>query len=574
MSLIGRRDSKPPDADKCAGPDGLSFARALTIAIGIARAKPQNGMKTDEKKTLVVHRDKAWRDRATTMLQRRGLACAGLGRWHDRPDTALTSDISAVVLQVPEPCEGPVAELIASVHQRLAKSVIIAVVPPGDSATTREAFRAGAGDCFEESAGLDQLVESVVEALEPLVATRLPRPRRASGRDEDETGLPADTAFRDSLASLRGICQRHGESLSIMMFDVHRLHDGGRQYASAVGDRISDWFAAILGTACRRSDCIARYQADRFVAALPDSRAFEATELAGRCRRLMWDEPLIIEGDVVELAVSVGIAESTAGFVETEQQLIQRARIALEQAKRRGPDSTVTWNELINARPSHHDLCEPAIEDVSHWASRLREHLKSTYVESTRALVAAVEAKDPYTQKHSFTVAAYAEAIGKRMKLAPRMVETLRAAALLHDVGKIGVPDAILTKPGPLTEKEFEVIKRHPEIALEILGHVSYLTDERPLILHHHERYDGTGYPDGLAGDRIPIGARILAVADALDTMFAPRSYKEPYPLSRVRAELTAGAGSQFDPQVAEAALGWLDDACDPSSQGPPPLGT
>ena len=197
-------------------------------------------------------------------------------------------------------------------------------------------------------------------------------------------------------------------------------------------------------------------------------------------------------------------------------------------------------------------------------AGMLRHHLRSAYVESTRALVAAVEAKDPHTQAHSLAVATYAEAIGMRMRLPMRMIETVRAAALLHDVGKIGVPDAILTKPGPLTDQEFDIVKRHPETALEILGHVSFLSEERPLILHHHERYDGRGYPAGLAGDRIPIGARILAVADALDTMFAPRTYKRPYDVDRVRTELAAGAGHQFDPAVADVTLRWLAETpCD-----------
>jgi len=223
----------------------------------------------------------------------------------------------------------------------------------------------------------------------------------------------------------------------------------------------------------------------------------------------------------------------------------------------------VTWTDLLDAQPSRRDLERLTIDGVSHWMERLRQHLRSTYVESTRALVAAVEAKDPHTRAHSLTVAGYAEGIGKRMQLPARLIETLRVAALLHDVGKIGLPDAILTKPGPLTDAEFDIVKRHPETALEILGHVSFLTDERPLILHHHEHYDGTGYPVGLVGDRIPIGARILATADALDTMFSPRSYKGPYTIDRVRAELTAGAGRQFDPAVADATLRWLSESPD-----------
>jgi len=180
--------------------------------------------------------------------------------------------------------------------------------------------------------------------------------------------------------------------------------------------------------------------------------------------------------------------------------------------------------------------------------------------ESTRAMVAAIDARDPYTRAHSVSVAAYAEAIGRRMGLSAPVLASLRKAALLHDIGKIGVPDAILTKPGPLTADEYDTVKRHPEIAIEILGHLSFLEEQLPLILHHHERYDGRGYPAGLVGERIPIGARILAVADALDTMFSPRTYKPAYKTDQVRAELIAGSGRQFDPAVIQATLALLDE--------------
>ena len=194
------------------------------------------------------------------------------------------------------------------------------------------------------------------------------------------------------------------------------------------------------------------------------------------------------------------------------------------------------------------------------------------------ALVAAVEAKDPYTQEHSRTVADYAEAIGQRLGLARSKIKSLRSAAMLHDVGKIAVPDAILTKPGPLTDKEFEVVKRHPQTAVDMLGHLSFLADERPLILHHHERYDGRGYPAGLTGEEIPLGARVLAVADALDAMFSRRSYKKSYGIGRVRRELTAGAGRQFDPAVAQSTLDLLEEEPalfvrpQPTVPDPPPV--
>lgn len=207
----------------------------------------------------------------------------------------------------------------------------------------------------------------------------------------------------------------------------------------------------------------------------------------------------------------------------------------------------------------HDNLLAGAGTSQTQWLDCFRRRLNDSYVEFIRALVAAVEAKDPFTRAHSATVATHAEAMAGRMKLKSSEIDTIRAAALLHDVGKIGVPDALLTKPGPLTDDEYAVVKRHPETALAILGHISFLASERPLILHHHERFDGDGYPDGLAGEQIPLGARVLAVADAIDAMFSPRCYKPAFDRQQVRGELMACAGKQFDPNVTEIALDWLD---------------
>ncbi len=196
------------------------------------------------------------------------------------------------------------------------------------------------------------------------------------------------------------------------------------------------------------------------------------------------------------------------------------------------------------------------------WTGRgeeLSRHLRSKPVEAIRALVAAVDAKDPHTRAHSVTVSSYAAAIAQRMNLPTATVESVRTAGLLHDLGKIGVPDAILTKNGALTEPEIAIMRRHPGIALEILKGVSAVRNELAAIFHHHERYDGTGYPAKIAGEDIPIGARILAVADAVETMQSARSYKRPYDADRVRSELTSNAGGQFDPKVVDAALSWLD---------------
>jgi HD-GYP domain-containing protein (c-di-GMP phosphodiesterase class II) len=192
------------------------------------------------------------------------------------------------------------------------------------------------------------------------------------------------------------------------------------------------------------------------------------------------------------------------------------------------------------------------------WIGRTNESIGQAYVEAAHALVAAAEAKETHARRHSDKVSTIAEAIARGLGLRPQLVGMIRTAAQLHDVGKIGVPDAILTKPGPLTTEEFEVVKRHPVIAVEILGQIRRLQDKLPSILHHHEHYDGTGYPAGLSGSAIPVGARVIAVADAIDVMISGRCYQAPMIVGDVRTELRVGAGKQFDPAIVEAAMPWL----------------
>ncbi|MBN2559692.1 MAG: HD-GYP domain-containing protein [Phycisphaerae bacterium] len=190
--------------------------------------------------------------------------------------------------------------------------------------------------------------------------------------------------------------------------------------------------------------------------------------------------------------------------------------------------------------------------------ARLHRRLIHAQIDTIMTLVAAVEAKDPYTQQHSVHVPRYAECFAQELHLSTREMEVIKTAALLHDIGKIGVPDAILTKPGPLTTEEFAVVKRHPATGAAILRSATSLRRELPLVLHHHEWYDGSGYPNGLKGSGIPFGARILHAADAIDAMLYPRSYKQGYEIAKVVSELEQGREKQFDPVVADVAIQWL----------------
>jgi putative nucleotidyltransferase with HDIG domain len=191
-----------------------------------------------------------------------------------------------------------------------------------------------------------------------------------------------------------------------------------------------------------------------------------------------------------------------------------------------------------------------AIENLA-----LYENIYENLFSTLDAFVKAIEARDSYTQQHSISVTEIALAIGEALDCSKEELEVINCAGRLHDIGKIGIRDDILLKPGKLTSDEYDVIKQHPEIGANIVGQLGLWSREQQIIKHHHERYDGTGYPDGLKGDAIPLLARILAVADAYDAMASDRTYRKKMKTDRILEILREGAGTQFDPNIVDVFL-------------------
>jgi putative nucleotidyltransferase with HDIG domain len=199
--------------------------------------------------------------------------------------------------------------------------------------------------------------------------------------------------------------------------------------------------------------------------------------------------------------------------------------------------------------------------------SKLYSDMKENYIRTIKALAIAVDAKDTYTHGHSENVMNIAEEIAREMRIDEKNVGIIRDAGLLHDIGKIGIPGYILNKPGPLTYEEFNgIMKTHSTLGANIVKDVPFLHDLHDLILHHHEHYNGGGYPDNLKEDQIPIGARILHVADAFEAMTSNRPYRDSLGKKEAIKRLIEGSGKQFDPIVIKAFLrvasrkNWLDE--------------
>ena len=186
--------------------------------------------------------------------------------------------------------------------------------------------------------------------------------------------------------------------------------------------------------------------------------------------------------------------------------------------------------------------------------------LEKAYMESIETLRFTVEAKDSYTRGHSDRVSAYSVLIGKKLGLSEQDINTLRIGGLFHDIGKIGVPDSILLKDSRLTDDEYSEIKNHPSIGAHILSNATIFQDVIPIVKHHHERYDGNGYPGKLKGEDIPYLARIAAVADSFDAMTSKRTYRNSLPLDVVKNEIEKNKGTQFDPKLADIFLDILNN--------------
>jgi putative two-component system response regulator len=194
-------------------------------------------------------------------------------------------------------------------------------------------------------------------------------------------------------------------------------------------------------------------------------------------------------------------------------------------------------------------------DDLSQQVEKARIDIQKHYDGTVKALIAAIDAVDHYTRGHSERVSNFSVLLAEEVGFPGRQIVLLQQAALVHDIGKIGIESRLLRKQGGLTREELNELKRHPELGVEIVGPVPFMSEMLPVILHHHERYDGKGFPHGLKGEEIVLGARIVAVADAVDAMLSDRPYRNALTPQQVKTELEKEAGAQFDPHITSAVI-------------------
>ena len=354
-------------------------------------------------------------------------------------------------------------------------------------------------------------------------------------RIDELTGLFNRRHFEERLKEEIARHSRYGNMFSLLMIDLDSFKTYNDIYGHPSGDRLLGQIGQIIMESIRGADQAFRYGGDEFTVILPRTNSEDGYVVAERIR-----EQLAAEMKAREIAVtcSIGLASYPSDGV-MGGELVNVVDTALYYAKRTGGDRTYLSSRILSELPTETGT-----------------YARGSGLSAVYALASAVDAKDHYTYGHSRKVNTYAVALAEAIGLSPDDVSKISTAALLHDVGKIGIPDRILNKKGKLTDEEWEAIKAHPRLGANIAGNVPGLVPCVSGILYHHERWDGIGYPEGLKGEAIPMDARILAIADAFAAMTSARPYRDALCEEKVMKRLKQDAGKQFDPRLVEVFLG------------------
>src|SRR5688572_19892531 len=360
------------------------------------------------------------------------------------------------------------------------------------------------------------------------------------------TGIPNRETLLAMLGAEVDRAGRHYKPLSVAFIDIDRFKPINDTFGHAAGDAVLRQVARLIAEAVRISDTFGRYGGEEFMLILPETLPEDAVRLAEELRVLVQQEPLRIGTDqTVKATISVGIAGGRGSELQIDM-LVDRADAAMYAAKSLGRNRTHLYRELDDEAPVRRAPISAAhraqATAIGQWASDT----------ATQALASVLAPQPNHRGRPSDMIAALATGIGFEMGLPPEEIERIRIASLLHDLGKIAIPEEILDKPTTLSDDEWQAIGEHPRIGQVILEQASNLREAIPVVLHHHERFNGGGYPHGLRGNEIPIGARIVSVADAYHAMVHARPDKGALTHTEALDELRRHAGTQFDPAVVE----------------------
>jgi diguanylate cyclase (GGDEF)-like protein len=360
------------------------------------------------------------------------------------------------------------------------------------------------------------------------------------------TGIVNRETLLTSLVAEVERATRHHKWLSVAFIDIDRFKLVNDTYGHKSGDAVLRQVASLIADNIRTSDLFGRYGGEEFMLILPETTPQEAVVLAEKLRTLVMQQPLVITGNQqLQLTISSGVAGEIGSQLQVDA-LVDQADAAMYAAKSLGRNRTYLFRKIddgatVRRSPISNER-RAAASAIGQWASDT----------ATEALASVLAPQPHHRGRPSDMIASLATGIALELGLPREEIERIRIASLLHDLGKLAVPSEILDKPNSLSEGEWQAIGEHPRIGQLILEQASSLREAIPVVLHHHERFNGGGYPHGLRGNEIPLGARIVAVADAYHAMIHNRPYKTARTHAQALSELRENSGTQFDPEIVK----------------------
>ncbi len=422
------------------------------------------------------------------------------------------------------------------------------------------ALNAGAFSYMQKPLNIDELkitIKKAIERQELVLSNKdlLNRLKELSVKDP-LTGLYNYRYLEERLSSEFKRAHRYVLPLSVIMIDIDYFKSINDIYGHQYGDLILKEFGQCLRDASRTNDIVIRYGGEEFLALLPDTNKAGAVIFGSRLLEKLVEHVFDPKGQKIKLKISMGLVSFPEDGVDTQMALIDLADKTLRTAKETGGNRLATLAEITEKQANNASQGEKeSVEQMKEKLLKMEGRVNQTLLESIYAFAKTIEAKDYYTSEHGENMVSIAVEIGKKLNISEKELENLKHAAILHDLGKIGIPDKILHKKGKLNEKELKKIRTHPQIGAEIIRSVHFLSAVVPIVLHHHERFDGLGYSSGLKGEDILLGARIIAVADVYQALVSDRPYRKAYSKKEALKIIQDGAGTQFDPEIVKIFL-------------------
>ena len=377
------------------------------------------------------------------------------------------------------------------------------------------------------------------------------------------TGLPNHGSIQERIGQEYERARRYGHCFSLLFFDGDHFKRVNDSYGHAVGDVVLQELGSRVGRHVRGEDTIGRYGGEEFLVLLPETGCEEACAMAERLRKTIAEQPLAtsVVHEGIPVTISLGVA-SYPGDGVSPSEVIELADQAMYWAKRLGRNQVRTAQEAVRLREDEGLVATLAnLErgtDGPNDGMTIEEMARVRQLTTIQSLMWLLDLRDKSIFAHSYQVSDFSAGIARELALSEGEVFSITTAALLHDLGKIALPDGLLSKAEALSESERTLMHQHPVLGAQILEVSPFLHHLMPAVHHHHENWDGTGYPDGLHGDAIPLGARIIRVAEAYHAMTTSRPYQCQLSRAEARAELARCEGQEFDPMVTQAALGLL----------------